>query len=159
MLRVGLGTDMHRLVSGRELRLGGVSIASERGALGHSDADVVLHALADALLGAVGAGDIGELFPDHDPAFRGLDSAQILRRSLAELRKRDTQLVNADIVIELERPKVLPHRNAIRARIAELLECRLEQVFVKAKTAEGMGPVGEGLAIAATAIVLVDQAP
>lgn len=154
-MRVGLGRDLHRLVEGRALRVGGVAVPSSRGALGHSDADVLLHAIADALLGAVGAGDIGVLFPDTDPANRGLDSARIVEAARAEVEGRGYRVVNVDAVVDLETPKIAPHSEAIRSRIAALLGLPNGCVSVKAKTGEGLGPVGHGDAIAAHAVVLV----
>ena len=156
--RVGLGTDRHRLEPGRPLLLGGVGIPSEVGAVGHSDADVILHSLSDALLGAVGEGDIGELFPDTDPALAGLDSRRILAEARRRLESRGFRTENVDVVVELERPKVLPHRAEIRRSLAALLGVAPERVGVKAKTGEGLGPVGEGRLIAATAVVLVRSA-
>ena len=153
--RIGLGTDRHRLSSDRPLILGGVEIPSDLGAVGHSDADVLLHALADALLGAVGEGDIGELFPDTDPAHQGLDSRNIVAEARRRVEAKGFRTENVDLVVELERPKLLPHRPAIRASIAELLGIDPERVGVKAKTGEGIGPVGERQLIEATAVVLV----
>ncbi len=153
--RVGLGTDLHRLGEGRALRIGGVGIPSPRGAEGHSDADVLLHAIADALLGAVAAGDIGLLFPDTDPRHRGLDSARIVVAALEEVARRGFHLVNVDTVVELQAPQLAPHREAIRSRIAALLDLPVERVSFKAKTGEGLGDIGRGHAIAAHAVALV----
>ena len=153
--RIGLGTDRHRLEPGLPLVLAGVTIPSEIGAVGHSDADVVFHSLADALLGAVGEGDIGELFPDTDPRYQGLDSRRIVEEALRRVQLRGFQAENVDIVIELERPKLLPHRPAMRTSIVALLGVEESCVGVKAKTGEGLGPVGEGKMIAATAVVLL----
>ncbi|MEE8142052.1 MAG: 2-C-methyl-D-erythritol 2,4-cyclodiphosphate synthase [Planctomycetota bacterium] len=154
--RVGFGTDLHRLEGGRPLVIGGVSIPASKGAVGHSDADVALHALADALLGAVAQGDIGELFPDDDEAHRGLDSAHILREALARVRGVGGEVVNVDLVVELEEPRLLPHRDKIRQRIAELLEIAVGKVSFKAKSGEGLGPIGEGEAVSAQAVVLLE---
>ena len=155
--RIGLGTDRHRLEAGRPLVLGGVTIPSEVGAVGHSDADVVLHSLSDALLGAVGEGDIGELFPDTDPRYAGLDSRRIVEEALRRVEACGYRAENVDIVIELERPKLLPHRPEMRRSIAALLSIAEDAVGVKAKTGEGLGPVGEGKMIAATAVVLLEK--
>ena len=158
-LRIGLGTDRHRLEAGRPLVLGGVTIPSAVGAVGHSDADVILHSLSDALLGGVGEGDIGELFPDTDPALAGLDSRKIVAEARRRVQSRGFRTENVDIVVELQRPKVLPHRPAIRASVASLLGITEDRVGVKAKTGEGLGPVGEGRLIACTAVVLLVAAP
>lgn len=155
--RVGLGTDLHRLEPGDTLVLGGVHLPSTVRAVGHSDADVVLHALSDAILGAVGAGDIGTLFPDTDPAHAELDSLEILAEALSVARARGCVPVNVDVVVALERPRVSPHRDAIRARLAELLGIPADRVGLKAKTEEGLGPIGEGRAIGATAVVLLAE--
>ncbi len=153
--RVGFGTDLHRLEPGRPLIIGGVEIPSDRGAVGHSDGDVVLHALADALLGTVAAGDIGELFPPEDESIRGIDSAKIVEAALRRVRREGGRVVNADLVVDLEEPRLRPHRDRIRERIAELLGVPRDRVSFKAKTREGLGAVGEGRAISAQAVVLV----
>ena len=153
--RVGFGTDLHRLEPGRPLIIGGVEIPSDRGAVGHSDGDVVLHALADALLGTVAAGDIGELFPPEDESIRGIDSAKIVEAALRRVRREGGRVVNADLVVDLEEPRLRPHRDRIRERIAELLGVPCDRVSFKAKTREGLGAVGEGRAISAQAVVLV----
>lgn len=157
--RIGLGTDLHRLVEGRPLWLGGVEIPSDRGADAHSDGDVILHSVADALLGALALGDIGELFPDRDPKWAGLASRVIVEEARRRLEARSARVVNVDVVVELERPKLLPHRERIRGELAGLLGIPLESAFIKAKTGEGLGPVGEGKAIAATAVALVEVEP
>jgi 2-C-methyl-D-erythritol 2,4-cyclodiphosphate synthase len=154
-LRVGHGHDTHRLSRGRILVLGGVTIDFERGLLGHSDADVLLHAITDALFGAAGLGDIGEWFPDTDPKWSGADSAVLLRTAVREVSARHWKIVNLDCTISAEQPRLLPHKPAIRRRIAELLEISVEKVNVKAKTGEGVGPVGRQEAIAADAVVLL----
>lgn len=156
-IRVGLGTDLHRLEAGRELWVGGVCIPADRGAVGHSDADVVLHAVADALLGSIAATDIGELFPDTDPRLLGLDSAVIVRAARDQVLARGYRVVNVDVVVDLERPKLAPHRDAIRQRLAELLAVDVTCVGFKAKTGEGLGAVGSAKAIACQAVVLVSQ--
>jgi 2-C-methyl-D-erythritol 2,4-cyclodiphosphate synthase/2-C-methyl-D-erythritol 4-phosphate cytidylyltransferase/2-C-methyl-D-erythritol 2,4-cyclodiphosphate synthase len=157
MLRVGLGRDLHPLVSGRTFILGGVSIPAEKGELGHSDGDVLAHAVIDALLGAAGLGDIGELFPPSDPAFKDADSMCLLVEAYAKVRAAGWHLVNLDCVVSAERPKLLPFREAIRASLAKVLEVPVDAVFVKGKTGEGLGPVGEGLAVEALAICMVER--
>lgn len=151
--RTGIGTDVHRVVEGRPLVLGGVTIPWDRGLAGHSDADVLLHAVIDALLGAAGLGDIGEHFPDTDPAYRGADSSGLLARALERVRARGLVPAHLDTIVHAERPKLGPHKPAIRRRLAELLSLPEAAVNVKAKTEEGLGPIGEGRAISATAIV------
>lgn len=156
-MRVGIGHDTHRLVEGRPLVLGGVRIPHTHGLAGHSDADVVLHAVADALLGAAGLGDIGELFPDTDPRFRDADSAGLLREVVARVRAAGWHCVNVDLIVHLEQPKLAPHKPAMRGRIAELLGVAPNVVSVKAKTGEQVGPVGRGEAITCEAVVLLDR--
>ena len=158
-LRVGLGHDLHRLAPGRPLVLGGVAVEFERGPVGHSDADVLLHAVTDALLGAAGLGDIGEWFPDTDERWAGADSAVLLSHALEAVAKREWRIVNLDCTISAERPKLTPHKPAIRARLAELLEISPEAVNVKAKSGEQVGPIGRGEAIAADAVVLLERTP
>jgi 2-C-methyl-D-erythritol 2,4-cyclodiphosphate synthase len=158
MVRIGLGHDTHRLGPGDTLLVGGVRIPHDQAAIGHSDADVLLHAITDALLGAAALGDIGELFPDTDPANRGRDSADMLRRACDAVEDAGWRIVNLDCVIFAQRPKILPHRPAIRRRIAEILGVDESAVWIKAKTGEGVGPIGEELAIAAECVVLVDRA-
>ena len=158
MFRIGLGHDTHRLGPGAGLVIGGITIPHDRAAIGHSDADVLLHALTDALLGAAALGDIGEMFPDTDPANRGRDSADMLRRAAARVAEAGWRIVNLDCVIFAQRPKILPHRAAIRGRIAGILGLSEEAVWLKAKTGEGVGPIGEELAIAAECVVLIERA-
>jgi 2-C-methyl-D-erythritol 2,4-cyclodiphosphate synthase len=158
MVRIGLGHDTHRLGPGDALVIGGLRIPHDRAAIGHSDADVLLHAITDAILGAASLGDIGELFPDTDPANRGRDSADMLRRASDAVQESGWRIVNLDCVIFAQRPKILPHRPAIRRRIAEILGIDESAVWLKAKTGEGVGPIGEELAIAAECVVLVDRA-
>jgi 2-C-methyl-D-erythritol 2,4-cyclodiphosphate synthase len=156
-LRVGHGHDTHRLSRGRQLILGGVPIDFERGLIGHSDADVVLHAITDALLGAAGLGDIGEWFSDRDPQWAGADSAVLLHIAVREVTSRRWKIVNLDCTIFAEQPRLSPHKVAIRGRIADLLGISAEQVNVKAKTGEGVGPVGRLEVIEADAIVLLTR--
>lgn len=158
MHRIGLGHDTHRLGPGAGLVIGGITIPHDRAAIGHSDADVLLHAITDAILGAAALGDIGELFPDTDPANKGRDSADMLRRAADAVVEAGWRLVNLDCVIFAQRPKILPHRPAIRRRIAEILGIDETAVWVKAKTGEGVGPIGEELAIGAECVVLVERA-
>lgn len=154
-LRIGIGYDLHRLVPARPLVLGGVRILHERGLLGHSDADVVLHALCDALLGAAGLGDIGDLFPDTDPTYRDADS----RRFLAEVRRRAEEagyrVGNVDIIIHAQQPKLGPRKAQIQASVAELLGVAADAVGVKATTNEGLDAIGRGEAIGCWASVLL----
>jgi len=157
MLRIGLGHDTHRLVDGSFILLGGVRIEHTKSLLGHSDADVLLHAITDALLGAAGLGDIGELFPDTDPANRNRDSGEMLQAAWNLVRQHHWQIVNLDIVLFAEKPKIAPHKEAIRKRIAELLEIDVSQVGLKAKTGETIGIIGREEAIAAECVVLLNR--
>jgi len=154
-MRVGIGYDVHRLVPGRKLVLGGVTIEHDKGLQGHSDADVVLHAVADAVLGAAGQGDIGEHFPDTDPANEGLDSGAILADALAHAQAEGLWPVNVDVIVFAEAPPLADHKPAIRQKLAEWLGLQLGAANVKAKTAEGLGAVGGGEAIACQAVVLL----
>lgn len=157
-LRIGEGWDIHALVEGRPLVLGGVVIPHTRGLLGHSDADALLHAITDALLGAAGLGDIGRHFPDTDPALRGADSARLLARAAERVRAAGWDIVNVDSTVVAQAPRLAPHIPAMCERIAEVLALTPAAVNVKAKTAERMGPVGEGQAIEARAVcLLVDR--
>jgi 2-C-methyl-D-erythritol 2,4-cyclodiphosphate synthase len=156
-IRVGLGHDTHRLGPGGPLVGGGVATPHNKAAIGHSDADVLLHAITDALLGAAALGDIGELFPDTDPANRGRDSAEMLRAAADRLAAAGWRIGNLDCVIFAQRPKILPHRPAIRRRIAEILDLDESAVWLKAKTGEGVGPIGTEQAIAAECVALVER--
>jgi 2-C-methyl-D-erythritol 2,4-cyclodiphosphate synthase len=147
--RTGIGIDSHRLEAGRRLVLGGVEIPFERGLAGHSDADVLAHAIADALLGAAGLGDIGQLFPDTDETWRDADSMELLRSVVERVRAAGHELVHVDATVMLERPKLAPHREAIKASLAAALG---SSVNVKATTGEGMGFVGRGEGAAALAV-------
>lgn len=153
--RVGFGYDIHRLAVSRPLMLGGTRIEADRGLLGHSDGDVVLHALADAVFGAVGGGDLGEHFPDSDPANEGLDSRVILRAALDEAAAAGYQVRSADVTILAERPKLGSAKDEIRESMAGLMNLPLEAVAVKARTNEGLGPVGQQKAVACYAVVVL----
>ena len=157
MHRVGLGHDTHRLEPGERLMLGGIAIPHDKAAVGHSDADVLLHAITDALLGAAALGDIGELFPDTDPANRGRDSGEMLLAAADRLAAAGWQVTNLDCVIFAQRPRILPYRTIIRRRIAEILDLDEQVVWLKAKTGEGVGPIGEERAIAAECVALVER--
>ncbi|WP_374666597.1 2-C-methyl-D-erythritol 2,4-cyclodiphosphate synthase [Ramlibacter sp.] len=154
-LRIGEGWDTHALVPGRRLVLGGVEIPHHQGLLGHSDADALLHAITDALLGGAGLGDIGRHFPDTDERFRGADSAVLLAEAARRVREAGWQLVNLDSTVIAQAPRLAPHIEAMRARIAEVLQVPAGAVNVKAKTAEKLGPVGMGQSIEARAVVLL----
>ncbi|MCH2240756.1 MAG: 2-C-methyl-D-erythritol 2,4-cyclodiphosphate synthase [Aquabacterium sp.] len=157
-LRIGEGWDTHALITGRPLVLGGVTIPHTHGLLGHSDADALLHALTDALLGAAGLGDIGRHFPDTDAAFKGADSVVLLQEAARRVREQGWSIVNVDSTIVAQAPKLAPHIPAMRVRIAQALGLEEAAVNVKAKTAEKMGPVGEGRAIEARAVCLLARA-
>jgi 2-C-methyl-D-erythritol 2,4-cyclodiphosphate synthase len=154
-LRIGEGWDSHQLVTGRPLVLGGVTIPHSHGLLGHSDADALLHAITDALLGAASLGDIGRHFPDTDAAFRGADSAVLLAEAVRRVRAAGFEPLNVDATIIAQAPKMAPHIPAMVARIAGLLGLPADAVNVKAKTAEKLGPVGEGRSIEARAVCLL----
>jgi 2-C-methyl-D-erythritol 2,4-cyclodiphosphate synthase len=156
-IRVGEGWDVHALVEGRQLILGGIAIPYEKGLLGHSDADALLHAITDAVLGAAGLGDIGRHFPDTDARFKGADSCVLLAEAAARVRAQGWQIGNVDSTIIAQAPKMAPHIPAMRERIAATLGLAAEQVNVKAKTAEKLGPVGQGLSIEARAVVLLGR--
>ena len=154
---VGVGYDLHRLVAGRPLVLGGVPVPSERGALGHSDADVVCHAVTDAVLGAARAGDIGRLFPDTDPRWKDASSLELLRRAAAVVRERGFAVHNVDVVVVLERPKLAPYREQMEQQVAGALGVDVGRVSVKAKTNEGLDAIGRGEAIAAHAVAFLTR--
>ncbi len=156
MSLVGIGYDSHRLAAGRRLVIGGVEIPHERGLEGHSDADVLVHAIADALLGAAGLGDIGEHFPDTDERWLDADSIELLTSVVAMVGAQGLRLVNVDCTVVMEQPKLAPHRRAIRERLAQALGVQDKRVNVKASTGEGIGFVGRGEGVAALAIVSVD---
>lgn len=155
-MRIGHGYDVHKLVENRKLILGGVDIPYEKGLLGHSDADVLAHALMDALLGAAALGDIGGLFPDNDDAYLGADSIELLKKVIALLREHGYVLVNADCTIIAQSPKLKPYIDDMRSTLAEAMGAELDSVSVKATTEEHLGFTGEGLGIAAHAVVLID---
>ena len=154
-IRTGLGFDTHRFAKGRPLVLGGVTIPCEAGLLGHSDADVLAHALADAVLGAIAAGDIGMHFPNTDPKWKGADSLKLLAAVAALARRKGWQVVNADLAVVAEKPKLSPHVPAMRRNLARSMGVRVADVSVKATTAERMGALGRKEGIAAMAVVLV----
>lgn len=156
-MRIGQGFDVHRLVPGRRLILGGVEVPYEMGLLGHSDADVLIHALMDALLGAIGAGDIGVHFPDRDPDYKDIDSTILLQRVLSLINKQGYQITNLDATIIAERPKLAGYIPQMKQRIAELAQIDISQVSIKATTTEGLGFTGQGEGIAALAVVLLEQ--
>lgn len=157
MFRIGQGFDVHQLVEGRPLIIGGVHIPHEKGLLGHSDADVLLHAVADACLGAIGAGDIGRHFPDDDPRYKDADSTELLAHVWTLVRKEGYALVNADCTIIAQKPKMAPYIEEMKTVIARLLEAERTQVNVKATTTEKLGFTGRGEGIAAQAVVLLKK--
>ncbi len=154
---MGQGFDIHRLVPGRKLILGGVPIPHETGLSGHSDADVLLHALMNALLGAMGKGDIGTHFPDTDPAFAGASGARLLGHVIGLMREAGFGIVNADVTVIAQRPRLSPHYAAMKASLARLMEVPEDVVNIKAGTMEGLGSIGEGNAMAALAVVLLRE--
>lgn len=156
-MRVGQGYDSHRFAEGRRLVLGGVEIPFDKGLTGHSDADAVAHAVTDALLGAVALGDIGTHFPPSDPRWKDADSIELLRRATALLTERNYQVVNVDVTVICEAPRIGPHTAAMRERLAEAIGIESDQVSVKATTNERMGWIGRGEGIAAMAVALVDR--
>lgn len=155
-MRIGYGFDTHALVEGRKLILGGVEIPFEKGLLGHSDADVLLHAITDALLGALALGDIGQHFPDTDPKFKGADSRKLLIHCYELIKKEGYQLANVDATVVAQRPKLMPHIPEIRKTIAQDLQVQINQISVKATTSEKMGFVGreEGITVSAIALLV-----
>lgn len=157
MTRIGHGFDAHRLVEGRRLILGGIAIPYERGALGHSDADVLAHAISDALLGAAALGDLGGHFPDSDPRWKDADSIVLLEACAARVRQGGYRIANIDATIVVERPKLAPYIGAMREHLANRLGLPLECVSVKAKTSEGMGYTGDGTGIVAFAVASIER--
>jgi len=156
-MRIGLGEDTHRLTGGGPLRLGGMDIPHDQQTVGHSDADVLLHAVTDALLGAASLPDIGQLFPNTSEENRGRDSAEMLRLAYEQVTEAGFNIVNLDCVVAAQQPKLAPYKEKIQLRIAEILSLAVDQVNVKAKTGEGVGPVGEQLAIEARCVVLIKR--
>ena len=156
-LRIGLGTDVHALAEGRRLILGGVDIPHERGLLGHSDADVLAHAVSDALLGAARAGDIGKLFPDTDPAYAGADSMRLLAEVAAHVSSLGFEIVDVDSVVTAQAPKLSPHRDAMRKNLADAMGIPVENVGVKATTSEWLGYEGREEGITAQAVALLER--
>ena len=156
-MRIGAGYDVHKLVEGRKLILGGVEIAYEKGLLGHSDADVLTHALMDALLGAAALGDIGKLFPDNDPDYEGADSVELLKKVSALLREHGYRVGNVDCTVIAQRPKLAPHIPLMREKLAAAMGVTADCVSVKATTEEGLGFSGQGLGIAAHAVALLEE--
>ncbi|MBO4972169.1 MAG: 2-C-methyl-D-erythritol 2,4-cyclodiphosphate synthase [Clostridia bacterium] len=155
-MRIGHGYDVHRLVEGRKLILGGVEINYEKGLLGHSDADVLLHAISDSLLGAAALGDIGKLFPDNDPAYLGADSLVLLRKVAEHLKENGFSVVNVDATVIAQAPKLAPHIQNMRENIAKAIDVDVSCVSVKATTEEKLGFTGEKLGIAAHAVCLIN---
>jgi 2-C-methyl-D-erythritol 2,4-cyclodiphosphate synthase len=156
-MRVGIGHDTHRLEEGRPLLLGGVRVEHGRGPVGHSDADVVLHAVTDALLGAAGLGDIGDAYPDTDPAYRGADSSFFLRETLGRLNRAGWRVVNVDVIVFAQEPKLGPVKDRIRRNLAGLLGLDAGAVNVKAKTGERVGAIGRAEAIGCQAVALIER--
>jgi 2-C-methyl-D-erythritol 2,4-cyclodiphosphate synthase len=157
MFRIGQGFDVHQLTEGRPLIIGGITIPYEMGLLGHSDADVLLHTVADACLGAIGEGDIGKHFPDTDPNFKDADSAKLMEHVWQLVKNKGYELVNADCTIIAQKPKMAPYIEQMRVRIAELLETEPEQINVKATTTEKLGFTGRGEGIASQAVILLKK--
>ncbi|MBC8377632.1 MAG: 2-C-methyl-D-erythritol 2,4-cyclodiphosphate synthase [Planctomycetes bacterium] len=157
--RTGIGTDIHKLVSDRPLLLGGVQVPFELGLLGHSDGDVVLHAVIDAVLGAAGLGDIGTLFPDTDPQWKDVDSQQLVLQVREYYKQHRWEVVNLDVIVHAQSPKLAPYKGQMKRQIAGLLETDFANVNIKAKTNEGLDAVGEGRAIACTTTVLLRRQP
>lgn len=155
--RIGIGYDLHRLVEGRNLVLGGITIPHDKGLLGHSDADVLIHAIIDAMLGALALGDIGTYFPDTDPQYKDNDSKLLLNCTIDLIRKQGWQIVNMDSTIIAEKPKLKPHITRIREILSQILEIPMDCISVKAKTNEGVGPEGKEEAISCFAVVLLSQ--
>lgn len=154
-LRIGIGHDTHRLDDGGPLRIGGCEIPHGKHSVGHSDADVLLHAITDAILGAANLGDIGEMFPNTEKANRGRDSAEMLQIAMEDVRLAGWNIINLDCIVHAQRPKLSPFKTDIRQRIAEILELTRDQVGLKGKTGEGVGPVGNEEAIMAQCVVLL----
>ncbi|MDR2484027.1 MAG: 2-C-methyl-D-erythritol 2,4-cyclodiphosphate synthase [Treponema sp.] len=157
MIRVGLGRDLHRLVHGRRFLLGGIELVSDKGELGHSDGDVLAHAVIDAILGAAGLGDIGELFPPSEETWKDADSMELLKAAWGLVNRAHWNLINLDCVVICDNPKLLPYRDRIRSSLAQAMGVSSDAVFVKGKTNEGFGPLGEGAAAEALAVCLLEH--
>jgi 2-C-methyl-D-erythritol 2,4-cyclodiphosphate synthase len=157
IMRVGLGFDIHRLVESRKLVLGGVHIDYHKGLAAHSDGDVLVHAICDAVLGAAGLGDIGDHFPDNDAQYEGIDSTILLRRAVEMIHQSGLIVQGIDCVIMAEQPKILPHRAAIQEKLAEILQAEVGRISIKGKTYEGLGEIGRGEAIAAQVVAMLQQ--
>jgi 2-C-methyl-D-erythritol 2,4-cyclodiphosphate synthase len=158
MIRVGLGKDLHRLVEGRPFIVGGVTIPADKGELGHSDGDVLCHAIIDALLGASGLGDIGEFFPPSDPQWKNADSMELLKKSVELVYQKGWKVINIDCVLTCESPKLLPYRLSIRESLAKALQITVDRIFVKGKTNEKVDAIGAGMAVEALAVCLLEHA-
>lgn len=158
MYRIGLGYDIHKLTQGRDLIIGGVKITHEKGLLGHSDADVLVHAIIDGMLGALAMADIGTLFPDTDPFYKDADSTVLLKKVYEMIKEKDYEIQNIDSNIIAQRPKMMPYIPKMRDALAKILEINLDQISIKAKTNEKMDAVGQELAIEAHAVVLLKKA-
>jgi 2-C-methyl-D-erythritol 2,4-cyclodiphosphate synthase len=156
-LRIGLGYDLHRTIAGRPLVLANITIPHDKGLDGHSDADVVIHALIDAITGAAGLPDVGQMFPNTDPQYKGIDSARLLEATMREFAKTGYQIINTDIIVMAQKPKLSPHKPAMIKRLAELLQVREDQVNIKGKTGESVDAVGEEKAIACHCVVLLEK--
>jgi len=156
-IRIGLGYDLHRTVAGRPLVLANITIPHDKGLDGHSDADVVLHALIDALTGAAGLPDVGQMFPNTDPKYKGINSGELLKATMVEFAKTGWRIVNTDIIVLAQKPKLSPHKPAMIKRLAELLGVREDQVNIKGKTGESVDAVGEEKAIACHCVVLLEK--
>ncbi len=157
MIRTGIGFDIHRFAAGRRLVLGGVEIPCDEGLEGHSDADVICHALADALLGSIADGDIGQHFPNTDPKWKNADSVELLRHVVLRLKARGFHVVNVDAVVTAQKPKVMPYALRMRERLAPVLEVGLDDVSIKATTMEGLGAIGRSEGIAVMAVATVEK--
>ncbi|NMA96457.1 MAG: 2-C-methyl-D-erythritol 2,4-cyclodiphosphate synthase [Clostridiales bacterium] len=156
-MRVGIGYDIHRLVRGRKLIIGGIDIPYEKGLLGHSDADVLCHAIMDAILGALGVGDLGEHFPDNDHRYKDISSIELMQKVLEMVEEEGYKIVNIDSTVVAEKPKIADYRDSMKANIAKALQIERGQISIKATTTEGLGPIGAGHAIAAKAVVLLSS--
>lgn len=156
-MRVGIGYDVHRLVDGRKLILGGVDVPFKKGLQGHSDADVLVHAICDALLGAAGLSDIGSHFPDSDPKFKDISSLKLLAKTYEMITKKGVSILNLDTIIFAEKPKLLPYRQTMQKKIAAMIHLEESRINIKATTTEGLGMIGKGEGIAAMCVALVEQ--